>query len=179
MSLQHVRQEVLVGTVIPLIVAEPVGRAMGAAAPKPISWRLPAPQMGLGAALIALAIGARLVIPEVRVDGPTAPITALAQVPPSLRRQPVLNDYDFGGYLIFSGVRPYIDGRADMYGDAFVAADDAIQRGDAAAASAAAARYHIRWALLRPDRPLVGLLERTPGWKATYKDNYAVVLAGP
>jgi hypothetical protein len=31
----------------------------------------------------------------------------------------VLNTYGFGGYLIFSGVRPFIDGRSDMYGDAF------------------------------------------------------------
>jgi len=113
---------------------------------------------------------------EVRIDGPTAPITALAHVPTDLRRAPVLNDYDFGGYLIFAGVRPYIDGRADMYGDAFVANDDLIQRGDAGAAAAAIARYDIRWALVRPDRPLVGVLERTPGWKTTYKDQYAVLL---
>ena len=176
MSLQHVRQEVLLGLIAPLIVAEPVGRALGAAAAASVSWRLPRAQTALGGALMALALGARLVVPENRTDGPTAPITALAHVPPDLRRAPALNDYDFGGYLIFAGVRPYIDGRADMYGDAFVANDDQIQRGDAGAAAAAIARYHIRWALLRPDRPLVGLLERTPGWETTYKDQYAVLL---
>jgi hypothetical protein len=40
----------------------------------------------------------------------------LAAVPPELRAKPVLNDYGFGGYLIWSGVRPFIDGRADTYG---------------------------------------------------------------
>lgn len=177
MSLQHVRQEVLLGAIAPLIVAEPIGRALGAAGPKSVSWRLPDAQTALGAGLIALAVAARLLIPEVRVDGPTAPITAFAHVPAELRGAPVLNDYDFGGFLIFAGVKPYIDGRADMYGDAFVANDDLMQRGDGGAAAAAIARYRIRWTLLRPDRPLVGVLERTQGWKETYKDEYSVVLA--
>ena len=126
--------------------------------------------------LALLAIAVRLLVPEVRVDGPTAPITALAHVPAALRAQPVLNDYDFGGYLIFEGVRPYIDGRADMYGDAFVADDDQIQRASQSAMDAAIARYHIRWAILSPNRPLTDALARTPGWKRTYADRYAVVL---
>ena len=32
----------------------------------------------------------------------------------------MLNYYSFGGPLILSGIRPYIDGRGDMYGDRFV-----------------------------------------------------------
>ena len=48
------------------------------------------------------------------------PVTALAHVPPQLLSQPVFNEYAFGGYLIFKGVKPYVDGRADMYGDAWV-----------------------------------------------------------
>jgi hypothetical protein len=94
-----------------------------------------------------------------------------------LRQQPVLNDYDFGGYLIFAGVRPYIDGRADMYGDDFVADDDLIQRASQSALSRAISRYGIRWSILRPDRPLVGALDRTPGWRRVYADKFAVVQA--
>jgi hypothetical protein len=177
MSLQHMRQEVLVGVIAPLILAEPLGRALGAATATPVGWRLPWPQTALGAALIAAAVLGRLLDPAVRVDGPTAPITALAHAPAALRRQPVLNDYDFGGYLIFEGVRPYIDGRADMYGDAFVAEDDLIQRGGEAAITGALTHYAIRWSILRPDRPLVGVLDRTPGWKRLYADKFAVVQA--
>jgi hypothetical protein len=177
MSLQHVRQEVLVGVIAPLILAEPLGRALGAAAATPVGWRLPWPQTALGAGLILAAVLGRLLVAEVRVDGPTAPIAALAHVPTALRRQPVLNDYDFGGYLIFEGVRPYIDGRADMYGDAFVAEDDLIQRGGQAATARALSHYAIRWSILRPDRPLVGVLDRTPGWKRLYADKFAVVQA--
>ncbi len=32
----------------------------------------------------------------------------------------MFNGYNFGGPLILAGIKPYIDGRADMYGDAFV-----------------------------------------------------------
>jgi hypothetical protein len=177
MSLQHVRQEVLVGVIAPLILAEPLGRALGAAAAARLGWRLPAPQTALGVGLFLAAVVGRLLDPEVRVDGPTAPITALAHVPAALRGQPVLNAYDFGGYLIFKGVRPYIDGRADMYGDAFVANDDLIQRGGQAAIAGALSRYRIRWSILSPGLPLVGVLDRTPGWKRLYTDKFAVVQA--
>ena len=175
MSLQHVRHEMLLGIVGPLILAEPLGRALGRVAPAAASWRMPAAQSALGAFLVAAVLAVRLATPLARVDGPTAPVTALAHVPAALRAQPVLNDYDFGGYLIFQGVRPYIDGRTDMY-DAFVADDDQIQAGNQAAMDRAIARYGICWAIVRPDRPLVAALARTPGWKRTYADKYAVVL---
>ena len=176
MSLQHIRQEVLLGVVAPLILAEPLGRALGRTAPGDARWAMPAPQTALAAALILAAFAGRLAQPAVRVDGPTAPITALTHVPPTLRAQPVLNDYDFGGYLIFQGVRPYIDGRADMYGDDFVSDDNQIQLGSQSAMDRAIARYRIRWAIVRPDRPLAAALARTPGWKRTYADKWAVVL---
>ena len=176
MSLQHVRHEMLLGIVGALILAEPLGRALGRTEPREASWRMPAPQTALGAFLIAAVLVGRLAAPLTRVDSPTAPVSALSHVPPALRAQPVLNDYNFGGYLIFQGVRPYIDGRTDMY-DAFVADDDQIQAGDPSATERAIARYKIRWAIIRPDRPLAALLARTPGWRRTYADKYAVVLA--
>jgi hypothetical protein len=175
MMLQHVRHEMLVGVVVPLVIAEPLARTMGATGPKPTPWLLPAPQMALGGALLAAAIVGRLILPEVRVDGPSAPISALAAVPSDLRRQPVLNDYDFGGYLIFSGVRPFIDGRTDMYGDAFMTEDDLLQRGDAATLASVINRDHIRWSIMRPSLPIVGVLDDTPGWKRLHSDRYAVV----
>ena len=132
--------------------------------------------MALTMGLFALVVAARLAIPQPRTDGPTAPISAVAHTPAALRNEPVLNDYDFGGYLIFDGIRPYIDGRADMYGDAFVADDDKLQRGDHAAIARAIARWRFGWAISRPDRPLAAALARSPGWRRIYADPYAVVL---
>ncbi len=176
MSLQHVRQEILLGVVGPLLLAEPFGRALGRPGAVWTPWRMPRAQALLGGGLLAALIVGRLVTPQVRVDGPTAPITALAHVPAALRRQPVLNYYDFGGYLIFKGVRPYIDGRADMYGDAFVADDDLIQRANPAAMDRAITHYAIRWAIAPPNLFLTQALQRTPGWKQIYADKTAVVL---
>ena len=178
LTFQHVRQEVLLGVIAPLVIAEPLGQALGSRAPPP-PWRLFDPQLwprtALAISLLAGAIAVRLAAPVVRVDGATAPVSALAHVTPALRRAPVLNDYNFGGYLIFEGVKPYIDGRADMYGDDFVADDALIQRASQSAMDHAIATYHIRWAILTPDRPLVAALDRTDGWTRLYTDKYAVV----
>jgi hypothetical protein len=87
----------------------------------------------------------------------------------------VLNSYDLGGYLIFSGVKPFIDGRTDMYGDAFNARYDAIMRPEKAALDAAVRQYGIRWSFLQPSSPLVAVLDSSPDWKRLYADHYAVI----
>jgi hypothetical protein len=33
---------------------------------------------------------------------------------------PILNDYDFGGYLAFVGLAPFIHGRGELYGGAYM-----------------------------------------------------------
>ncbi|MBV9994740.1 MAG: hypothetical protein JO127_05965 [Caulobacteraceae bacterium] len=179
LTFQHVRQEVLLGVIAPLIVAEALGAALDGRSQPRAPARLAAPQAALAGALLAVVFVLRLAIAEVRTDGPTAPIAALAHVAPELARQPVLNSYDFGGYLIFAGVRPYIDGRADMYGDDFIAAYNRTVGGDAVALDQAIARYGIRWAILTPGQPVIGALETNRGWRRIYADRYAVVDAAP
>jgi hypothetical protein len=179
LTLQHIRQEVLLGVIAPLLVAEPLGKALGPPSPvTAVTSRLPVPQIVLATGLFIAAVAGRLLDPQVRVDGPTAPIAALAHVPPDLARQPVLNDYDFGGYLIFKGVRPYIDGRADMYGDAFVADDTQIQLGNGDAIDRAVQHYGIRWSIMAPGRQAVAALNGE-GWREVYRDQYAVVQEKP
>jgi hypothetical protein len=175
MTLQHARNAVILGVVAPLILAEPFGRTMGRSFARPVLWRLPWPQTTIGVALLALIVTLRVSVPEVRTDGVMAPISALANTPAALRTRPVLNDYDFGGYLIFEGVKPFIDGRADMYGDAFTLNAFAIENGDAARFADAVRRYNIAWTIEPPSRAIVALLDRTPGWKRIYADRYAVV----
>jgi len=179
LTLQHVRQEVLLGVIAPLLIAEPLGRAVGPPpAASALSARLPWPQLALGAGLFAAIVVLRLASPVTRVDGTTAPVSALAAVPAALAHQPVLNDYDFGGYLIFKGVRPYIDGRADMYGDDFVAEDSQIQLANQADLDGALAKHHIAWSIMAPGRPVVAALTRM-GWRQVYADRYAVVQTKP
>jgi len=98
MSLHHTRHQVLVGVIVPLLIAEPLGAALspGLAASGFGRWRTG------GLAVMAGLAALRLLLPIVRVDGPAAPVTALAHVPPALAAEAVLNDYNFGGYLIFN-----------------------------------------------------------------------------
>ncbi len=174
MSLQHARHETLLAILAPMLLAEPIARALGApsAAPPPRFARTPL----LAAAAIALLLsGARLALPVARADTATAPIAALRAVPPALRAEPVLNDYGFGGYLIWAKVRPFIDGRADMYGDAFLELYGKIIGGDPDALEPTLKRYDIAWTIFAPSQRVVALMDREPGWRRLYADKFAVV----
>ncbi|HWF76268.1 MAG TPA: hypothetical protein VN694_03740 [Caulobacteraceae bacterium] len=187
MALQHVRQEAVLAALAPLLLAEPFGRALKPARDGPRltppvgwkpSWRVPSVLIASVLAVGALGVvGTRLSIPLVRRDNPNVPVTAIAHVPPQLMGQPVLNEYAFGGYLIFKGVKVFIDGRADMYGDAWVQQYLAIVGGAQPDVDKAFKRWNIAWAIVSPKDGIVRLLDARPGWRRLYSDPYAVLFA--
>jgi hypothetical protein len=88
----------------------------------------------------------------------------------------VLNGYSMGGPLILSGIRPYIDGRGDMYGDELVVGFSKIAKGDAKVFADAVQRWNIRWAIVPNDsKGLVKLLESTPGWRRIRQDKVGAI----
>jgi hypothetical protein len=128
------------------------------------------------AGAIALFVAVRAILPIAPPYTETNPSRLLAAVPPELRGQPVLNGYSMGGPLILSGIRPYVDGRGDMYGDELVVGYKRITEGDAAELARAVQRWNIRWAILPNRYPkLVSLLDRSPDWRRTYKDQVGVI----
>jgi len=175
MALQHQRHELVLALIAPLLLAEPIGRSFGREQPR----RLGDPRLAAGVfALGALAmILARAEDPVTRPDAVNTPGAAFAHVPAALRARPVLNTYSFGGYLIYRGVKVFIDGRADMYGDDFFSRDMRIMRGDAAEFDKAVAQYGIAWAILQPREPLVQHMAAKPGWRLLYSDKWALVYA--
>ena len=174
MALQHQRHQLVVAVVMPLMLAEPIARAFGRATREAPMTR--PGRIFLAVGVLAMA-GSRLAAPVTRGDDFITPVSALAHVPPSLAARPVFNAYNFGGYLIFKGVKPFIDGRADMYGDAFVKRYTAINNGDPAAVDAALKQYGIAWIITQPKEGVIAAVEHRPGWKRLYADKYAVVLA--
>jgi hypothetical protein len=92
-----------------------------------------------------------------------------------LRAEPLLNDYGFGGYLISEKVKPFIDGRADMYGDAFLDLYGKIVSGDPDALEPTLKRYAVAWTIFAPSQRVVALMDREPGWRRLYADKFAVV----
>ncbi len=179
LALHETRHQMVLAVVGSILLAEPVGRALVGAGPSPrlppLSNRVRAGALAVMAVTVAVVIAVRLAIPAQLTEGPTAPIAALARVPEALRRQPVLNEYGMGGYLIFNHVRPFIDGRADMYGDEFVQPYMKATKGDAAALRTLISRYHVRWTLLGIDDPAVANMDALKGWSRLYSDKWAVV----
>jgi hypothetical protein len=173
LALHQSRQEMILAIVAPLLLAGPMAAAFPATEqPAPDKERM----IWRGAFIVmALVAALRLLTPIERIDSPTAPISALATVPPQLRAQPVLNELGFGGFLIFSKVKPFIDGRTDMYGDPFFFNYDSMVEGDGATFDAELPKYGFKWALLPPAAPLVKALAARPDWKKIYSDKFAVV----
>jgi hypothetical protein len=173
-ALQHVRQQMILAMVAPFLLAQPIAQALGH-----LPNRTPRPRWIYAlAALVAIGLAAsRMTFPLVRGDRANSPLTALSHVPTELRRYPVLNEYAFGGYLIFSGIRPYIDGRADMYGDDHLA--DFLQsiRPDVPRLQGNLRRYDIRWTILSARNNTNPWLANQPDWTCLWADRYAVVYA--
>jgi hypothetical protein len=181
MALTHQRHAEILGLVAPLLVAPALapqlrrhadaseilhqGRAL-AARLNPAAMRAAWLAFGLGAAAAATAL--RHPAPE--TIGRFTPAAAVAAARAAGVAGPVLNDYNFGGYLIFQGIPPYIDGRFDMYGDDFIARD-----GKLAELPALLAEYRIGWTLVAAKTARAALLDHLPGWHRIYRDDIAVV----
>jgi hypothetical protein len=163
-ALSHARNEQLLGLLGVLILAEPLGAclARGRAEPLGIAWR----RMTAAAVVVAVvALAGRLAWPLGPERTGAAFAATLEPLPPELRAKPVLNDYSLGGKLIFLGVRPFIDSRADLYGDAFLARYRKITSPDRDALDRALDEYGIVWTIFPGGAPIVQLLDQEPGWR--------------
>ncbi len=174
MMLQHQRHQIVFAVIAPLLLADPLSRSLGMAGARMRS-RLSVAVAAGAMIVVAGLIATRFVLPIVRSDGAVSPMTALSSVPAGLRATPVLNDYSFGGYLIFAGVRPFIDSRAELYGEPALQRYAALIRPDPAALDAAIRQYGIRWSILSPRSPMVAELDARPGWHRLHSDAFAVV----
>jgi hypothetical protein len=90
----------------------------------------------------------------------------------------LLNDYDWGGYLthIAPTIPVSIDGRPDMYGDAFTDSYVAMWRGNKGWQARLAA-FKADRVLAKPKSVMATNLRKSPEWKVTFEDNIAVLFA--
>jgi hypothetical protein len=90
---------------------------------------------------------------------------------------PVYNRYGWGGYLIYQlypDYRVYIDGRADVYGDAFFT--EAMQTYDGLGNwRKPLEQYGIKTVIIDTNVPLSTLLRNDSGWSKVYEDSQAVI----
>ncbi|WP_375782931.1 hypothetical protein ACE10Z_23745 [Bradyrhizobium sp. Pha-3] len=169
MALSHMRHTSLLSLVVPPLIAAPLGRQFGRPKLAPVTPVRLAGLASVGMVAIALTLVDRRPPDDIV---PRAAVSAMLESTSG----PVLNEYNFGGYLISIGVRPAIDGRADLYGGPFIMRYvRAIHDGDIGELSSLIAQYHIAATLLGPNAAAVKTLDAMPGWQRVYSDEIAVV----
>lgn len=137
---------------------------------------------GLSGAAVAVVALAAVAVAWVTIDTndeviaaefPADEVAHLAAEAPDAR---VLNAYGWGGYLIWNGFDVFIDGRADVYGDAGLL-------------EFAEAYYHrsgwqdvlddraVDFVLVEPESAIGVVLTTTPGWDEVSRTSQAVLFA--
>lgn len=89
----------------------------------------------------------------------------------------VFNDYGFGGYMIWAGgPAPFIDGRAELYGEQF-ALDHlhSTSLADPAGFARLLADWKIDATIMYPTTPAARLLDHVDGWQRVFANDIAVV----
>jgi hypothetical protein len=186
MTLQHGRHGDLLALVAPLAVAMPLGQTLAALTATQAPSRLAllfaqlARPAGLPATALALVLAAALALatafyPVSRGDDRVTPEIALRAAAQLGLTGPVFNSEGFGGYLLFRGIPSFIDGRIEMYGDAFLARDFQAERGGEVVLAELLARYRIDWTLLMPGAGAVLVMDHLAGWERVYTDDWAVI----
>ena len=91
----------------------------------------------------------------------------------------VLNPGEFGGFLIFEGVKTFVDGRNDqLFRGDFLRNILKSQAADGDEPLNQQLRdYQIGWTLLRPADPRNQKLDNKPNWRRVYEDEAAVIHA--
>jgi hypothetical protein len=176
LSLSQSRHADLLGLLAPLFVARPLAEQFRALAAdtdaSPSAWpKLP---LAAGLVLVALGGGALGALGNVAPAANITPANAVKAL--GSEHGPLFNSYEFGGYLDFVGVAPFLDGRTELYGKDFMLRyERAVTLADLPDFLRLLDEYRIETTLLIPATPAVALLDRLPDWRRVYADATAVV----
>ena len=180
MALVHQRHAELLGLCAPLIVAPALAAELRRLGDEPLArslrgWLRAASSAGLArgalAAAMAIAIGVGVWrLPGIVIPNTYVPAAAVEAVKRAGITGRVFNGYDVGGYLMFLGIAPFIDGRLDMYGEPLLRRFNAL-----ADMPKLLADFDIGWTLFHPADPHVAELDRLAGWRRFHADDVAVV----
>jgi hypothetical protein len=175
MALSHVRNLEIFALLLPIVVLAPVASQFALRSAWPARTGASTPVMA--AFLILLGgwtwlLAANTAFAPLESQSPAAAVDALKAYNPKR----VLNDLPFGGYLIWRQMPVFIDGRAELYGEAFeLAYYRAMQLKDVNQFLDILKTWDIDAVLLTPHTPAVGLLDHIGGWRRAYADENAVL----
>ena len=189
LALKHVRHGDLLALLAPLILARPISEQWLSASVKNGETSAvdrwfrslnPPPSVAavvLASLVLILASWAAVRTDTLRPPAKFAPQGALTALQASGMSGRGLNSYEFGGYLIFSGIPTFIDGRADLFGDSFLRTyvQSLNLHGEGGGFKQLIKQHDVQWTLLRPGSPAVEFLDQLTGWRRVYSDSHAVV----
>ena len=129
------------------------------------------------AALLVVAAGHLIFVSQIAPTDSTSASGALDFAEKHNLQGNVLNSYNFGGTLIFHGIKTYIDGRTDqLFLDGFMKRDRATMSSDGKRDfEALLKQYAITWTLLVPEDGRIPFLQEMPNWHKAYGDKNAVI----
>jgi hypothetical protein len=176
MALFQSRATEMLALLAPLVLAVPLARQIGGATASLPSLR---PLRGMMVAAFVVMLGAgTMAFAAIHPFAPNtlnSPVQAVAELK-KLNLERVFNDYDFGGYLIASGVAPFIDGRTDVYGkEFFVDHHKASELIEPDSLFRLLDQYRIQATLLRTQSAAAKLLDHVDGWQKIYSDEVATI----
>jgi len=173
---------------IPFVFGRPIGRQVAFLKPQgpdlsahtdPVLRILRQNDRGISAVFVVLALAASFFTfrsGDLQPPTSAAPRAAIDYVKRAQISGRVFNGYDFGGYLIFSGIPTFIDGRAELYGDAFLRKYfETIDAIDSRSAFRILDEYGIDWVILRPTVPLAKVLQSSEMWNNVYSDDTSTI----
>ncbi len=186
-GLKHVRGLPMVALSWPFLLASSLQSQFAFLRPTVDSWplfgarkpgSLPAIIGVAGTIIIIVALGAAYprVRPVINYSPSVSPKAAVDYFLQQNISGPVLNDYNFGGYLIFRGIKTFIDGRVLPFGRRF--ANDYFEARNIqnlAKLDEMADTYNVTWTLLRLDTTVTYYFDHSPRWRRLYADDIAVI----
>jgi hypothetical protein len=178
MALAQGRAAEILALVAPMLLADALARELGRTELS-VSVSGVAPLRGALSACVgvALVVGTAAYATPHRFEPNMrqSPVAAVAELK-KLDVRRVFNDYDFGGYLIASGVPTFIDGRTELYGEKFF-----LDHNAASTLTEPDTLFRllddnrIEATLLRTQSPAARLLDHVDGWQKIYSDDIATI----
>jgi len=175
MALSHVRNVEVLALLAPLVVMTPLAAQF--ALPPARAGKANVPLVLVAALAAVLALSGWAVAGRSRYAPPAiASEQAAVEALKAHHAVRVLNDMAFAGFLISRDIPVFIDGRAELYGEAFALAyDRAVELNDVDGFFNLLKTYDIDAVWLTPKTPAARLLDRMQGWACVYSDDNAVV----
>ncbi|MBR0874325.1 hypothetical protein JQ633_28490 [Bradyrhizobium tropiciagri] len=182
MALTHVRNIEIFAFITPLVLAKPIAEQWGG--PEPAEPRFgearSVPFVTILAAIAVLIGGG--VTTKLFVDQhpfkflPSVTPVAAVDLLQQQKAQRVFSTAPFGGYMVSRGMKVFIDGRAELYGEQFVLDYfDATEAKNVGQLLGLLDTYRIDATLLNATSPAGYALDHAAGWKRLYKDGTAVI----